>query len=84
MIRSFFQRNFGGMPENIIVLRDPLGESKPLMGGYGTVLLPETYLIQNGVIRHRFQGKHDWTGKNKMPYFKLLLEEGKDGDGQRG
>jgi len=80
-IRSFFKRNLGGMPENIVVLRDPLGETSPLMNAYGTELIPESYMIQNGMVRHRFRNKHDWTGNDKWRYFKKLLSEGESLDG---
>jgi cytochrome c biogenesis protein CcmG/thiol:disulfide interchange protein DsbE len=79
-IQSFFKRNLGGMPGNIVVLRDPQGETSPLMNAYGTELIPESYMIQNGMIRHRFRNKHDWTGNDKWRYFKMLLEEGKNLD----
>ena len=40
---------------------------------YGTVLIPETYVIdRDGVIRRKFIGAQDWTGKEIGEYLRKL------------
>ena len=40
---------------------------------YGTVLIPETYIIdRNGVIRRKFVGAQDWTGPEITDYLRKL------------
>ena len=40
---------------------------------YGTVLIPETYIIdQHGVIRRKFIGAQDWTGPEIVDYLRKL------------
>ena len=40
---------------------------------YGTVLIPETYIIdRNGVIRRKFVGAQDWTGGEITDYLSKL------------
>lgn len=40
---------------------------------YGTVLIPETYIIdQRGVVRRKFIGPQDWTGPEIVDYLKKL------------
>ena len=40
---------------------------------YGTVLIPETYIIdRNGVIRRKFIGEQDWTGSEITDYLRKL------------
>jgi thiol-disulfide isomerase/thioredoxin len=40
---------------------------------YGTVMIPETYIIdRNGIIRRKFIGAQDWTGPEIADYLKKL------------
>lgn len=40
---------------------------------YGTVLIPETYIIdRNGILRRKFIGAQDWTGAEIVDYLKKL------------
>lgn len=40
---------------------------------YGTVLIPETYIIdRNGVVRRKFIGEQDWTGSEITNYLRKL------------
>jgi peroxiredoxin len=44
---------------NLLTVRDPSEKSKNL---YGTVKIPETYIIdRNGVVRRKFIGAVDWA-----------------------
>jgi peroxiredoxin len=40
---------------------------------YGTVLIPETYIIdRNGILRRKFIGAQDWTGPEIVDYLNKL------------
>lgn len=40
---------------------------------YGTVLIPETYIIdRNGILRRKFVNAQDWTGAEIVDYLKKL------------
>ncbi len=40
---------------------------------YGTVLIPETYIIdQHGILRRKLTGAQDWTGTEIVDYLKKL------------
>ncbi len=40
---------------------------------YGTVLIPETYIIdRNGVVRRKFIGEQDWTSPEITDYLRKL------------
>ncbi len=40
---------------------------------YGTVLIPETYIIdRNGILRRKFIGAQDWTGPEITDYLHKL------------
>lgn len=54
-----FLRALGLPDDRIVILQDPDGT---IAKAYGTLLLPETYIIDpGGRIVARFQGERDWT-----------------------
>ena len=55
---------------NLLTVRDADQRINAL---YGTVLIPETYIIdRDGVIRRKFVGAQDWTGSEITEYLKKL------------
>ena len=55
---------------NLLTVRDADQKVNAL---YGTVLIPETYIIdRNGVLRRKFIGAQDWTGAEITDYLRKL------------
>jgi cytochrome c biogenesis protein CcmG/thiol:disulfide interchange protein DsbE len=55
---------------NFPSVRDPNGHIQSL---YGTVLIPETYVIdRNGILRRKFVSAQDWTSPSIMNYLRKL------------
>ncbi len=53
--------------------RDP---SRRISAGYGTVMLPETYVIdRNGRIDRKIVGPQDWTSPPMLAYLDSVLSE---------
>jgi thiol-disulfide isomerase/thioredoxin len=77
-VESFFRKHLGRVPPELNVVLDPTPESDPLKKRYGTEKLPETYIVQGGVIRHKFVNAHDWEDRAKREYFHLLLSSAGD------
>jgi thiol-disulfide isomerase/thioredoxin len=75
-VRSFFDRVTGGgePPPELVLARDPLMATDPLRARYGTDKLPETYIVADGQVLHRFIAAHDWMAAGKLEYFDLLLQ----------
>ena len=55
---------------NVLTVRDADQKVNQM---YGTVMIPETYVIdRQGVIRRKFVGAQDWTGKEIVDYLNKL------------
>lgn len=55
---------------NLLTVRDP-EQKTPIL--YGTQGWPETYIIdRNGVVRRKFIGAVDWTGRDVIEYLEKL------------
>ncbi len=55
---------------NLLTVRDADQKVNAL---YGTVLIPETYIIdRNGILRRKFVSAQDWTGPEIVDYLKKL------------
>lgn len=55
---------------NLLTVRDPGGKSNGL---YGTVKLPETYVIdRKGVLQRKFMGAVDWTEPEMIDFLGSL------------
>jgi cytochrome c biogenesis protein CcmG/thiol:disulfide interchange protein DsbE len=64
--RSFLVRNH----VDLTTVRDATGRINTL---YGTVQIPETYIIdRNGVLRRKFVSAQDWTSPEIVNYLKRL------------
>lgn len=72
-VKQFFDTATGGIPDGLIVLRDAQMETDPLRARYGTEKLPESYIIRDGIIEHRFVNAHNWVESSKAEYFNLML-----------
>jgi hypothetical protein len=65
----------GGLPKELILARDPVGENPgSLRLAMGTEKLPETWVIRNGQILSRFVNERDWMDPAIVEYFERLLE----------
>ena len=74
-IQDFFRGFLGGLPKEMTLTRDPVGEnpgSVRLM--LGTEKLPETWVIRDGQLLARFVNERDWMDPAIVEYFKRLLE----------
>jgi cytochrome c biogenesis protein CcmG/thiol:disulfide interchange protein DsbE len=55
---------------NIVAVRDPSAKTKAL---YGTVLIPETFVIdRKGVVRRKFVSSVDWTSPEVIDFLTKL------------
>jgi peroxiredoxin len=55
---------------NLLTLRDPSARIPRL---YGTIKLPETYIIdRNGILRRKFVSAQDWTSTEVLDYLSKL------------
>jgi len=55
---------------NLVTVRDPSAKTKGL---YGTVLLPETYIIdRKGVVRRKFVSSVDWNSPEVVDFLTKL------------
>jgi len=64
--RSFLARNH----VNLVTIRD---ESERINSLYGTVQIPETYVIdRNGILRRKFVSAQNWTSPEILDYLKKL------------
>ena len=72
---TFFRQMVGGMPREMDVAIDPIGEEAgSLRLAFGTRKLPETYVIVDGRVLARFVNERDWTDPAMVEYFQRLLE----------
>lgn len=58
------------------VYRDPSTNSpiSPIARGYGTTLIPDTYIIdRNGKIARKFYGPQQWDSPEMLAYFDSIL-----------
>ena len=72
-VEAFFRKHLGRVPPELNVVIDPSPETDPLKKRYGTEKLTESYIVQDGMIRHKFVNAHDWEDRAKREYFHLLL-----------
>ena len=64
--RRFLARNH----VDLLTVRDPSGRINTL---YGTVQIPETYVIdRNGIVRRKFVNAQHWTSPEIVDYLKRL------------
>ena len=64
--RRFLVRN----QVNLLTVRDPNGRINAL---YGTVLIPETYVIdRQGILRRKFVNAQNWTNPDIVDYLRRL------------
>lgn len=64
--RSFLTRNH----VDFLTIRDPSARINAL---YGTVQIPETYVIdRNGILRRKFVSAQDWTSPEIVNYLRKL------------
>jgi thiol-disulfide isomerase/thioredoxin len=64
--RSFLARNH----VDLLTIRDPSARINAL---YGTVQIPETYVIdRNGILRRKFVSAQDWTSPEIVNYLRKL------------
>lgn len=74
---SFFNQYTGGLPPELLLARDPKGQDE---GSHrlkmGTEKLPETYIVRDGMILHKFISNHDWADPRKKAYFRLMTKGG--------
>jgi len=76
-VLSFFERYTQGIPPELTLGRDGQGDSDSSMRlQLGTEKLPETYIIRDGKILHKFISNHDWAETKKMKYFRLISQGG--------
>ena len=74
-VQDFFRGFLGGLPKEMILARDPVGENPGSMRlMLGTEKLPETWVIRDGRILARFVNERDWMDPAIVEYFKRLLE----------
>lgn len=73
-VGTFFQSVMGGVPRDLVLARDPETEKDMLRERYGTDKIPETYVIKDGVILHRFVNARDWMDPMVLEYFDLLFQ----------
>lgn len=74
-IQEFFRGFLGGLPKEMILTRDPVGENPgSLRLMLGTEKLPETWVIRDGHLLARFVNERDWMDPAIVEYFKRLLE----------
>ena len=72
---TFFRKMVGGMPREIDLAIDPVGEEAgSLRLHFGTRKLPETYVVVDGHVLARFVNERDWTDPAMVEYFQRLLE----------
>ena len=78
-VLSFFERYTNGIPPELLLGRDGQGQSdKSMRLRFGTEKLPETYIIRDGQILHKFISNHDWSDPKKLKYFRLVSQVGAD------
>ena len=58
------------IPVTFGTARDPKAD---LSFKYGTVLIPETYIIKDGKVMRKYAEAKDWTGDDVTQYVKSLL-----------
>lgn len=76
-IDSFFRRVFGGTPRELILVRDPRADApqeQTLRFAYGTMKLPDSYVIRGDRLLVRFVNERDWTDGAIVEYFKRLSD----------
>ncbi|MGH9579485.1 MAG: TlpA family protein disulfide reductase [Terriglobales bacterium] len=68
--REAYQRFLREHQIDLLTVRDPDRASSTL---YGTILFPETYIIDSGgVLRRKFVGPVDWTSPEVLSYLQKL------------
>ena len=74
-VTSFFRSFLGGLPKELVLARDPVGENpNSLRLRLGTEKLPETWVIRDGQLLSRFVNERDWMDPAIVEYFERLLE----------
>jgi hypothetical protein len=51
-------------------LRDPNAD---VSSEYGTYIMPESYIIKNGIVMRKFANAEDWTSDDVTQYVQSLL-----------
>ena len=73
-VLSFFDQYTGGIPPELLLGRDANQDDTSLRMQLGTEKLPETYIIRDGMILHKFISNHDWSEPKKLKYFRLVTQ----------
>lgn len=74
---SFFNQYTGGLPPELLLARDAKGQDEgSLRLRMGTEKLPETYIVRDGMILHKFISNHDWADPRKKAYFRMMTQGG--------
>ncbi|GMV41261.1 MAG: hypothetical protein AMXMBFR64_29770 [Myxococcales bacterium] len=71
---SKFLEQIGGVPQNIVFVRDPAAQADPLGTHYGTQKIPETYVIRDGRILFRFVNERNWIDMAMVRFFRALID----------
>lgn len=74
-VTKFFDQ-IGGVPQNIIFVRDPGTQTDPLGTHYGTQKIPESYVIRDGRILFRFVNERNWIDTPMVRFFRTLTADG--------
>lgn len=78
--RSLFREIVGGMPQSVVMLRDPLanpGGDQPettLWRRMGATGIPETFFVKDGKVLGKVVGAINWKHQDIRDYLKMLLE----------
>ena len=73
---SKFLKQIGGVPQNIVFVRDPGTQTDPLGTHYGTQKIPESYVIRDGRILFRFVNERNWIDLAMVRFFRTLTADG--------
>jgi cytochrome c biogenesis protein CcmG/thiol:disulfide interchange protein DsbE len=73
-VLDFFDKWMGGVPPEFILVRDGRKEAEMMRVLLGTEKLPETLVIRDGMIVHKFISNHDWADPRKLRYFRLMTQ----------
>ena len=73
-VLSFFDQYTGGIPPELLLGRDGNQGDTSMRLQMGTEKLPETYIIRDGKILHKFISNHDWAEPKKLKYFRLMTQ----------
>jgi thiol-disulfide isomerase/thioredoxin len=76
--RALFRQIVGGMPQHVVLLRDPDAEAgeeqsdTTMMKRLGATKIPETFFVQNGVVLSKVIGAIQWNHPDIRHYLDLL------------